>query len=213
MEQAVKRAVRKIASNYEERPLAGLKLASLKRIRLDGYKRPESGLLAVELIPNKWYYYQEDRPRLPQSPNIYTVSRERLVEKHQSFIPQEKGRALLSDELKFCRHIDFRSSGEKIGARFHPSYITEIDRFRGRALVRGSIILDSRTPLYVFDDSTVISKLYMDEILDVYIKFIRGGDIWHMNWPLRSPDLNPIEHIWDALGKAISQRGLPPRTS
>jgi hypothetical protein len=27
-----------------------------------------------------------------------------------------------------------------------------------------------------------------------------------MNWPARSPDLNPIEHLWDVVGKQIRAR-------
>ncbi|UYV78263.1 hypothetical protein LAZ67_16000727 [Cordylochernes scorpioides] len=33
-----------------------------------------------------------------------------------------------------------------------------------------------------------------------------------MDWPARSPDLNPIEHVWDALGRRIGARHLSPRT-
>ncbi|GBN91999.1 hypothetical protein AVEN_73027-1 [Araneus ventricosus] len=33
-----------------------------------------------------------------------------------------------------------------------------------------------------------------------------------MDWPARSPDLNPIEHVWDALGRAIATHNPPPRT-
>lgn len=33
-----------------------------------------------------------------------------------------------------------------------------------------------------------------------------------MNWPLRSPDLNPIQHVWDGLGRTIAQHNPPPRT-
>ncbi|GFY31687.1 hypothetical protein TNCV_4199981 [Trichonephila clavipes] len=32
----------------------------------------------------------------------------------------------------------------------------------------------------------------------------RERDIRHMDWPSKSVVLNPIEHIWDGLGKAIS---------
>lgn len=30
----------------------------------------------------------------------------------------------------------------------------------------------------------------------------------HMEWPSRSPDLNPIEQMWDQLGRAIVRRGI-----
>ncbi|GFW90014.1 histone-lysine N-methyltransferase SETMAR [Trichonephila clavipes] len=31
-----------------------------------------------------------------------------------------------------------------------------------------------------------------------------------MAWPAYSPDLNPIENLWDALGRAVSSRFPPP---
>ncbi|GBL93447.1 hypothetical protein AVEN_59656-1 [Araneus ventricosus] len=37
-------------------------------------------------------------------------------------------------------------------------------------------------------------------------EFLESEDIHRMDWPARSPDLNPIEHVWDALGRAIATR-------
>ncbi|GFS51808.1 uncharacterized protein TNCV_2959121 [Trichonephila clavipes] len=36
--------------------------------------------------------------------------------------------------------------------------------------------------------------------------------IERMDWPARSPDLNPIEHVWDFLGRRLAARTLPPVT-
>lgn len=33
-----------------------------------------------------------------------------------------------------------------------------------------------------------------------------------MDWPSRSPDLNPIEHMWDAIGRAVRGRLNSPET-
>ena len=42
-------------------------------------------------------------------------------------------------------------------------------------------------------------------------KYMESEDIQPMAWPANSPDLNPIEHAWDALGRAIVMHHLPPR--
>ncbi|GBN32058.1 hypothetical protein AVEN_97331-1 [Araneus ventricosus] len=37
-------------------------------------------------------------------------------------------------------------------------------------------------------------------------EFLESEDIRRMDWPARSPDLNPTEQVWDALGRAIATR-------
>ncbi|GFU64156.1 transposable element Tcb2 transposase [Trichonephila clavipes] len=37
-------------------------------------------------------------------------------------------------------------------------------------------------------------------------ELLESEDITRMDWPAYSPDLNPIEHVWDALGRRIAAR-------
>ena len=41
---------------------------------------------------------------------------------------------------------------------------------------------------------------------------LRELDIQEMEWPAVSPDLNPIEDVWDRLNRSIRGRPVPPQT-
>jgi Transposase and inactivated derivatives len=41
---------------------------------------------------------------------------------------------------------------------------------------------------------------------------LRELDIQEMEWPAVSPDLNPIEHVWDRLNRSVHGRPVPPQT-
>ena len=43
-------------------------------------------------------------------------------------------------------------------------------------------------------------------------EFLDAEDVQQMPWPACSPDMNPIEHAWDALGRAINGRNIIPQT-
>ncbi|GFT84421.1 transposable element Tc3 transposase [Trichonephila clavipes] len=98
-------------------------------------------------------------------------------------------------------------------------------------------MLGSRTDLHIFDAGSVNGTRYCNEILLPYVRLFRGAmglqflfmddnapcqrtvaaeqlleseDIESMDWPARSPDLNPIDHVWDFLGRPLAARTLPP---
>ncbi|GFV71952.1 hypothetical protein TNCV_2458851 [Trichonephila clavipes] len=97
------------------------------------------------------------------------------------------------DKSRFTRHCDshrvFIWKGN--GARFHPSYLTKIDRFGGKGiLVCGGIMLGSRIPLYFFDDGTVNSQRYCQTGPTSDI-MVWGG--------IRFDHMTPLKHIDDNL--------------
>ncbi|GFX96835.1 transposable element Tcb2 transposase [Trichonephila clavipes] len=126
------------------------------------------------------------------------------------------------------------------GSRNHPSNIIERDRYGGRGvLVWGGIMLGSRTNLHIFDAGSFNGTRYCNEILLPYVRLFRGAmglqflfmddnapchrtvadeqllegeDIERMDWPEPSPDLNPIEHVWDFLARRLAARTFPSVT-
>ncbi|GFV63514.1 transposable element Tc3 transposase [Trichonephila clavipes] len=57
--------------------------------------------------------------------------------------------------------------------------------------------------LFIDDNARPHSANIVDECL-------QSEDITRMDWPVYSPDLNPIEQVWDTLFRRIAARQPPP---
>ena len=107
-------------------------------------------------------------------------------------------------------------------------------------MVWGGISLGGRTALHVLARGSLTAIRYRDEILRPLVRpyagavgpgfllmqdnarphvagvcqqFLQEEGIDAMDWPARSPDLNPIEHIWDIMSRSIHQRHDAPQTA
>ncbi|GFX46632.1 transposable element Tcb2 transposase [Trichonephila clavipes] len=144
--------------------------------------------------------------------------------------------SLFTDENRFSTRSDSQRVliWREIGTRFYTSNIKERHHYGGPGvLVWRGIMLNGRTELHIFDRGSVTGDCYCEKVLLPHVRLFRGAigpkfifmddnarphrtlaveelleseDITRMDWPAYSPDLNPIEHVWDALGRRIAAR-------
>ncbi|GFY15498.1 transposable element Tcb2 transposase [Trichonephila clavipes] len=112
------------------------------------------------------------------------------------------------------------------GSRNNPAFVHKSVRFGGGGVL--VLTIDGRTDLYIIRDGPLAARRYREAILRpivvpyvaaIGVDFILMDDncrphranlvedflfeegIVRMEWSACSPDMNPIEHVWDALGR------------
>ena len=148
---------------------------------------------------------------------------------------------LFTDESSFCIHPrdSRRRVYRRRGERFADAAVIERDHYGGaHVMVWAGISMHNRTRL-IRVPGILNGQRYRDEILrGVAIPFLeqnpnltifqqdnarphtsrvamdclREHHIDTLNWPAYSPDMSPIEHAWDELGRRLRDRAVRPNT-
>ncbi|UYV64065.1 hypothetical protein LAZ67_2006437 [Cordylochernes scorpioides] len=138
-------------------------------------------------------------------------------------------RVVFSDESRFCLSSDSRRVRvwRRRGERSNPAAIVERPTVRQRGImVWGAIAYDSRSPLLRIQ-GTMTAQRYVDDVLrPLTLPYFQGvpnalyqqdnarpptarisqqalQDVQMLPWPPYSPDLSPIEHVWDIIGRRL----------
>ncbi|GFT97880.1 transposable element Tcb2 transposase [Trichonephila clavipes] len=184
--------------------------------------------------------YQQKETGAPPLSRQHRTARLQWCREHHNWTEQDWACVLFSDESRFSLSSDCRRQliWRESGTTCRPENIQEKDRYPTCSImVWAGIMINGRTRLHVVANGTMTGQRYIDEVLLPDVRLFRGavGDkfvfmddnatchrtlavqdcldregIQRLVWPARSPDLNPIENVWDALGRQVAGRNYPP---
>ncbi|GFW41548.1 transposable element Tcb2 transposase [Trichonephila clavipes] len=169
----------------------------------------------------------------------HRTARLQWCREHHNWTEQDWACVLFSYEIRFSLSSDCKRQliWRENGTAYRPENIQEKDRNPTCSImVWAGIMINGRTRLHVVANGTMTGQRYIDEVLLPHVRLFRGavGDkfvfmdgnatchrtlavqdcldsegIQRLVWPARSPDLNPIENVWDAFGRQVAGRNYP----
>ncbi|GFX98110.1 transposable element Tcb2 transposase [Trichonephila clavipes] len=178
---------------------------------------------------------------IPLTPR-HRAARRRWAAEHRDWEQHDWCQVLFTDESRFSLECDARRVPvwRDRGTRNNPAFVRERSQYRRAGwMVWGGVSIGGRTDLHIIRNDTLTGRRYADEILRPHVipyagaigdsfvfqddnarahrarlveNMLEAETIQRTECPVSSPDLNPIEHVWDMLGRRIAARPRPPAT-
>lgn len=165
----------------------------------------------------------------------HRAARLQWARQHLRWGRQDWAHVLFSDESRFnLSHHDGRTRVfRRRGERFADCCLVERDRFGGGSVMVWGGIMGRRKTNLIVVRGNLNADGYINQILQPEAvpfiqrhgpallmhdnarphvarrsrEFLNRNQVNVLPWPAVSPDMNPIEHIWDYLGRRVHSRG------